>query len=269
MKGGVGKTTLSYNLAMELYEKNKKVLLIDLDPQANASILVLSEEEYAAHKANKKTIADLFINCFKRFGPFDKPRGLEETAFDNRLLLHRKLFNQNGGYLDIIPSEISLGLILKGAHVNPYILEEMLKQEMFQQYDYILVDCAPTYSILTNIALNATKKVLIPVNADSFAIYGVKLMKEIINDHEEDFDTKVGIAGLVFVKWKTKNPVNQTECEKKIIPEWGETVFNTRIRESDYYKIANGMRIPVTDTRMSAEAKQELLDFVKEFEIAV
>jgi len=272
MKGGVGKTTLAFNLALYLSEVEKcKVLLIDFDPQANATLIGLSEEEYDNQLKTKKTIADLFINCYLQYGPFPNKR---EVKINIDELKFRRYESEDKKYFfDIIPSELNLSFILRGVHIGPFELEDAIIKKCENEYDYIIIDCAPTNSILTTLALNATKSVLIPVMADSFAVYGVELMKEIIKDHETDYfyDTKetIKIIGLVFTMWDhtLSAPQHQYEYSKKIIDHWGEKTFESKIWSNNWYKVANGIRGvgSFLDTPAHDEVKKEFIKFVNEF----
>ena len=266
MKGGVGKTTLTWNIAIDLYEKyGKRVLLIDLDPQANATILGLSEDELEAHIKTKKTIADLFINCYKKYGPFPKPE--PEKITDYSIFLHRlSESDDKSTYLDLFPSELHLSSVLKGAYVDPFMLDDVLKSRFFDKYDYILIDCAPTNSILTTLALNAAKNILVPVMADTFAVYGAELMKEVMDQHYEDYNIKVNPIGLVFTRLRKNNPPQYQDASKvKIVNAWGSTTFKTEIRDTPSYGVANGKHTGISESGARQEVKDEFDDFMKEF----
>jgi chromosome partitioning protein len=264
MKGGVGKTTLTWNLAQHLFSNHgKKVLIVDLDPQANATILGLSEEEFKDHKQNKRTIADMFINCYRKYGPFPKQKSV---ALDNYkdYIFRREESRDKQAYLDLIPSELDLSAVLKGAYIDPFMLYNALSLPYFEKYDYILIDCAPTNSILTTLSLNAARKILVPVMADTFAVYGVELMLEVLRQHKEDYNVDVFIIGLVFMRWEEKKS-NQQDFKEKIVAAWGETTFRTPIRNNDWYKIANGRRTDISQSAAHEEVKQEFNAFTREF----
>lgn len=267
MKGGVGKTTLSINLAQYLCEiREKKVLLIDLDPQANATIVGISDIDYKNHLKNKKTVADLFINCFKSYGPFPHPKPV--SAILNEYLFRSYESNNRSYYLDIIPSEINLSTVLKGVSVRPNDLSELIINKAKNLYDYIIIDCAPTYSILTTLALFSTKSVLIPVMADSFGIHGVDLMKYVLQEHKYDYGQNVKIVGLVFTMWRA-NRTHQIKFENTITKQWGLSTFKTKISNNDWYKIANGKRVSIWNTPAGLKYKKEFDNFVDEFIIKV
>jgi chromosome partitioning protein len=248
MKRGVGKSTLSIHLARYLSEhEGKKVLLIDLDPQANASIVGIDETVYANHKSDpkKKTIAGLFIEVLKQFGPFSKKENLAPNINDYRIRVFESQNQQ--GYLDIIPSELALSSILRGISLNPYELNRLLIDRVEKQYDFIIIDCAPTYSVLTTLALNATKAIVIPMIADFFGIHGTKQMIEVLEEHDYDYGEKIEIVGVVFTLWKKRSNAEQTNYLNQIIAEWklwnsAINIFDTKIIDDKKYKVINGQQ---------------------------
>lgn len=264
MKGGVGKTTLSFNLAMELAGRGEKVLLIDLDPQANATLVCMSDHERKAHTGNKKSITSLFIDAFEPRVSLNsytkKPPALDDFIFEVPLggdAVKR-------GCLHFVPSDLYLSSVLRGINLGPYTLDKLLTDNVQKRYDYILVDCAPTYSALTTIALNTCQAVLIPMISDSFGKHGTDLMKQILEEHCHDFGTQVGVIGVVFTM--VKPGVNQRATEREIVGKWGsDVVFKQSISQNDWYKVANGQRKPFTKTPAHGDAKGELTGFVDEF----
>lgn len=264
MKGGVGKTTLSFNLSMYLSKhEKKKVLLIDLDPQANATILGIEESKLLEHKRNKKTIVDLFVKHMRTYGPFDK-NGANEIDI-KEYTYEAYVSPDAASYLHIIPSDIYLSSVLRGVTLGPYDLKKSITEKANRIYDYIVVDCAPTYSILTTLALNATDSVLIPVMADSFGVYGVTLMETVLKEHKHDFDKEVGIVGLVFTMWDGQKQ-NQVRFRKDIVKKWGtEHTFRSTISRNEWYKVANGRGEMFVESKAHQEAKDEFVKFVQEF----
>jgi chromosome partitioning protein len=262
MKGGVGKTTLSFNLCRSLAaERNKKVLLIDLDPQANATIVSMSEADYKKHRSQKKTIADVFINNIKTYGPVqvnDLPR-LEIKDF-----VHNVYRNSDGGLFDIVPSELMLSSLLKGMTLGPFDLNKLVVDRVKRKYDYILIDCAPTNSQLTTIALNTTGSVLVPMVADMFGSHGTSLMLQVLEDHKEDFGQEISILGVVFTLWKTDE--DQVRYSSELIKRWPpEKVFKTKISSDDWYRVSAGIS---ANSAPSTELAEEFNSFTDEFERA-
>lgn len=265
MKGGVGKTTLSFNLAMELAGRGNRVLLIDLDPQANATLVCMSENEASQHKtAGKKTITSLFIDAFEPRVPLNvwtkqKP-DLSEYIFEVPLGGEASA----GGLLNFIPADIYLSSVLRGINLGPYTLDELITLEVKKGYDFILVDCAPTYSALTTIALNTCRAVLIPMISDSFGKHGTDLMKQILEEHKHDFRVEVKVVGVVFTM--VKDTQNQRGTEREIVGKWGsDVVFKQSISHNDWYKVANGERKPFSKSKAHSGAKLELTNFVDQF----
>lgn len=171
MKGGVGKTTLTFNLASYLAELNdQRVLVIDLDPQANATVVSTEEDKYKAHLASKKTVADVFVHAYKTYGPVRSPKVGDLDLKDFLYEVYKS--KSSNGRFDLIPSELMLSSVLKGMTLGPYDLDKLLTPQVRQQYDYILLDCAPTNSSLTTVALNTTQSVLIPMISDSLEHMG-------------------------------------------------------------------------------------------------
>jgi len=273
MKGGVGKTTLSVHLSYYLARhNNQKVLLIDLDPQANATIVAIPENDLIDHYKQQKTTFDLFFNWMQQYGPFTKT-DLPKTKIQDCIYTSYKSSDRQA-YLHVIPSHIELSSMLRGANVGPYELDNLLSEQAEGHYDFIIIDCAPTHSILTTLALNSSKQVLIPMVAEPFGVHGTTLMKRVLEEHEYDYGSKVTVAGVVFTMWKTAKPKYAQTAEQDIKDEWGATyVFNQKISNDDNYKIINGKNfegengnIDVMESGLVRTGKdKEFKEFVKEF----
>lgn len=265
MKGGVGKTTLSFNLSMELAFRGKRVLLIDLDPQANATLVCMSDAEQKKHKNDsKKSITSIFIDAFEPRVPLNSGKKHKPEISKYTFDVSVRPNNTAGGCLHFIPSDIYLSSVLRGVSIGPYTLDRLITEDVKGKYDYILIDCAPTYSILTTIALNTCRTVLIPMISDAFGKHGTDLMKQILDEHKHDFGVDVRVAGVVFTM-VTKGQ-NQLGTRREIVGKWGsDVVFKASISHNDWYKVSNGERKSFKQTSASEDKKQELDDFVDQF----
>lgn len=263
MKGGVGKTTLSFNLAMDLAVlHNMKVLLIDLDPQSNATIVSMSDAEMAAHAAaKKKTLAHALMQSYRPFAPVKSfsPPPLKIADF----IFERYRSTTGNGLMHIIPSELDVSSMLRSIPLGPFDLDELISDKVKGDYDYILFDCAPTYSTLTNMALNSSKGILIPMIADSFGVWGTNLMKTVLLDHKAEFKRGPDRIGVVFTLWEGQ--AHQVQYSAQIIGSWGPgKVFNQKITKNNWYKISNGKRITISQQN-SGSIGAEFGSFLTEF----
>ncbi len=232
MKGGVGKTTLAAQLAHAAANIDLRTLAVDLDPQANLSQSLLGPGRYAKHLDDKKpTIVQLFEQYFP------PTQGVGSTRpFDiNDIILKKARYAQKTT-LDLIPSRLELSHTLK----NPTGKERRLAKalsKVAKDYDLILIDCAPTESILTEAAYHASRYVLVPVKPEYLATIGLPLLANSIQQFRfENGDHDLDICGIVFVhssqysmgpEGKTSIKEVRSEAKKN-----GWNVFENRVRYS-------------------------------------
>lgn len=214
MKGGVGKTTLAAQLAHAAARRGLRTLAVDLDPQANLSQALLSPEKYVKHLRDKKpTIVQIFEHYFPPTEGSASPRPLEISE----VILKKAGSSPN---LDLIVSRLELSQTLK----NPTGKERRLAKALAKvadKYDLILIDCAPTESILTEAAYHASRYVLVPVKPEFLATIGLPLWPARSRSSSTKMVTTLWTSAGSFstirprTRWAQKEPDRSGKCRPR------------------------------------------------------
>lgn len=203
-KGGVGKTTTAINLSTAIAAFGKKVLLVDLDPQGNTTTGVGVDIA-----KGEKTVYDLFI-APDSFGEIVRPTGIK--------------------HLDLLPSNINLAaaeIELSDFENKEYILKNIL-DSVSDKYDFIFVDCPPSLNLLTVNALSAADKLIIPLQAEFFALEGIVHLRKTVSIIQRNLNSNLDIEGIVLTMMDRRNRLcNQVAEDVRSI--FKHKVFNTFI----------------------------------------
>lgn len=207
-KGGVGKTTTTINLGAALAAKGSRVLIVDLDPQGNASTGLGIEPE-----GRSLTTYDLLLDDEVALDQIIQPTG------DDNLLIVPATVDLSSADIELISNEKRL-----------YLLRDALRQRAMDPYtfDYVLIDCPPSLNMLTINAMVAAHSVLVPLQSEFYALEGLSQLLLTIREVRQSANTDLRIEGIVLTMVDSRNNLSG-QVEKDARDNLGDLVFRTRI----------------------------------------
>lgn len=248
-KGGVGKTTSVCSFAEVLASLNKKVLVVDTDPQANSSQL------FGCYNTYPKTVSDLFLYKGSAVTKDNIAECIQETDYEN---------------IDIISSDVDFAFTVEKitydtTRIQQKILEKALSQ-IKDGYDYIIIDSSPYFNIITQNALCASNYVLTPVENDGFGYAGLTKLLGKIYEVKDELNPDLNFLGVYMTK-VNQNTILFKELYEAYIKELGDKFFRTYIHQDNKAKESITEFIPLLHYSPKCKAAVDYRKLILEMDI--
>jgi len=236
-KGGVAKTTTAVNLAAGLAMHSYRILIVDLDPQANASASTPIDLDAAAA-----------ASMFHVLGESRAAKSIVQQAWEN---------------VDVAPASIQVARLeptLSGA-LDVYRLKEAL--EALQGYDFIILDCPPSLGPLTMNALVAATHVIVPVKAATYGLSAVSDFEQTMTLVQRRLNPQLRLLGILITQWDGRTVIAR-EAAEYLEEQYGDSVFNTRIRVNVRLDEAVSAQAPIYSFDPSSSGAQDYAALTEE-----
>lgn len=233
-KGGVGKTTSTINIGAALVALGKKVVLLDLDPQANLTLsLGIPRQSITIYES---------LRGESELVPFKVKEGL-----------------------DVIPSTLDLSgaeMELINEAGREFILKELF-EPLQEEYDYILIDCPPSLGLLTLNALTSSQYVIIPLQTEFLALQGLTKIKQVVDKVRFRLNKKLQICGVVATMYDARKVLNR-DVVATIKKYFGDKVFDTMIRDNVSLAEAPAAKVDIFEYNGRSNGAKDYLSLSKE-----